>query len=668
MQTDPSRPRGPLALFLLAWIPAALLAVHMKWTIVSETGGGLDFLAHFQGVQRVAQVPLVHRLALLREDLLVAGTIAPLILLLVLWRLAPRARAVTAAACSILVMAILYIELKCYWEVGAFLSGRVLAAGVFGSGRKYAGQYLPVGSLIKLGASVAFAFGASALVVIVARRGWLPRLMAGLEQFARIAVLLPATAAIALYALPHPRTPFDSSAMRESLGAFGGLERISVETAQYTESSGGDILAKYAQLTKAPLPNAHSPYFGKAAGYDVIVLLFESLPARCATLAGEAGFPTVARLANRSFVAPQHYATYPYSRRAYFSIFSGWYPTSGILGNLQLMAGRYDTLVAPGVVRTAVRAGYTTAMFNPEMGEDFERDDLRFRTLGFQRQINPPNADSWHAVADSPDGMRLWRRGKDRETLELMKGEIVRATSAGRRYLFAFNPQSTHGPWPGIDRTSDEVGACATGIEVFRTVDAWLGEIVELLAKQGTLERTLIVTLGDHGLRTRREFPPFWGGTLDDITFHVPMQIFAPGVLESRVDIPWMTSHIDIAPSILDLLGLADGRALEQGSPMWEPRLAKRKTFLLARSYLGADGVRDGGDVVMVKYLFGGVARAPWNGMLHFRPEDLLQKGVGQGSEVTSQFYAIEAIQQALAELMAPEKSAAFYMTAAATH
>lgn len=110
------------------------------------------------------------------------------------------------------------------------------------------------------------------------------------------------------------------------------------------------------------------------------------------------------------------------------------------------------------------------------------------------------------------------------------------------------------------------------------------------------------------------------------MTFHVPLNLWAPRVVDSTVAIPWMTLHIDIAPSILDLLGISAGRSLEMGSPMWDARLPARTTYFFAREYLGADGYLREGEAVMLRYLYGGVSRAEWRGELRFRVSDLLQR------------------------------------------
>ena len=193
-----------------------------------------------------------------------------------------------------------------------------------------------------------------------------------------------------------------------------------------------------------------------------------------------------------------------------------------------------------------------------------------------------------------------------------------------------------------------------------------LGELVSLLREKGRLDSTLIVTLGDHGLRTRREYPPFHAGTLDDVTFHVPLMLYAPGVLDSTVRIPWMTSHIDIAPSVLDLLGIRTDRALELGSPMWDPRIADRATFFFAKGYLGADGFQQHNEAIMVRYLYGGVSRSEWKGTLRFSAADLMRTPDDSMLATVRDLNRMAAIQQALSATMLPGASG--LATPPATH
>jgi len=73
-----------------------------------------------------------------------------------------------------------------------------------------------------------------------------------------------------------------------------------------------------------------------------------------------------------------------------------------------------------------------------------------------------------------------------------------------------------------------------------------------------------------------------------------------PGVLPEPRPVTALTSHIDLVPSILDLLAIESGRDLEQGVPVWDPRLARRRAFFWGKWFLGADGYAEDGRFQMV--------------------------------------------------------------------
>jgi hypothetical protein len=460
---------------------------------------------------------------------------------------------------------------------------------------------------------------------------------------------------IATQLLRVPATPFDRAAATTALSAFAGRDEFVHAAPDLGQVTSRDLVKRYARLANAPVPNFPSPHFGAARGYDVIFLLMESLPNVCYSLAlAEGAMPNVEALARRAFVPLAHYSTYPYSRRAYGSIFSSWYPLNGMRGALERYALVSRDLRVPGVVHSASLAGYETVAFVPERPVTIEEDELRYAALGFAGHEVPP------AAFEKPEGqvldhsLRDWVRLRDRQSFDALKKRVAASIDQHQRFLYSFNPQLTHGPWPGVTESSSRDETCRSGIPLFREVDGMVGELRTVLREKRRLDKTLIVILGDHGLRTRREYPPFQGGTLDDVTFHVPLVLYAPGVVQSAVQIPWMTSHIDIAPSVLDLLGIQEDRELELGSPMWDPALADRTTFFFARGYLGADGYQRAREAVMVRYLFGGVLRAPWNGTLRFRATDAVTASEGKVLHPVDDLTMMAAIQTELARTMLP--------------
>lgn len=107
--------------------------------------------------------------------------------------------------------------------------------------------------------------------------------------------------------------------------------------------------------------------------------------------------------------------------------------------------------------------------------------------------------------------------------------------------------------FPDLKATPDAVQRMrALYLGLAAEVDAHIGRIVGWLKATGRWDDTILVVtadhgemLGDHGL---------WGkGTFHDAAFHVPLMIRMPGQRARLIEA--MTESIDVAPTILDLVG-----------------------------------------------------------------------------------------------------------------
>ncbi len=90
--------------------------------------------------------------------------------------------------------------------------------------------------------------------------------------------------------------------------------------------------------------------------------------------------------------------------------------------------------------------------------------------------------------------------------------------------------------------------------------DAQLGRMLEALSARGLLDHTVVIAMADHGehLADRATSPTVWFRHADSTeeTARVPLVIRAPGVAPgTRLDLD--VSSVDVAPTALDLLGLA---------------------------------------------------------------------------------------------------------------
>ena len=244
----------------------------------------------------------------------------------------------------------------------------------------------------------------------------------------------------------------------------------------------------------------------------------------------------------------------------------------------------------------------------------FAPDIEMFEVLGADRVYVPRAEDLSEAQADWP-GERVPKPGnahrptgterelmlrgnirRDLVSLDQLLADIEENASTKKRFASVFLPLAGHGPWSDM---KPGLSLIETGRDIFLMQDRWVGEILNKLQELGIADDTVIVITSDHGLRTRSEFPLLKPGLLNEISFHVPMLIYAPNALSEQVSLDYVTSHIDITPSILSLLGVDSSSILQVGSPIWELGLESRRTYLLANDYFGVDGYFEKGQYRM---------------------------------------------------------------------
>jgi len=117
-----------------------------------------------------------------------------------------------------------------------------------------------------------------------------------------------------------------------------------------------------------------------------------------------------------------------------------------------------------------------------------------------------------------------------------------------------------------------------------RYTDNLLGKFFDTLRNKGLLgmDETLLVILSDHG----EEFDEHNGmghNNLNCETMEVPLIFYWPGVLPEKTVVPGMVRLIDVAPTVLDLLGLSVPAQM-QGLSMKAPMLSGQRVCLSAYS------------------------------------------------------------------------------------
>src|SRR5262249_45490300 len=93
--------------------------------------------------------------------------------------------------------------------------------------------------------------------------------------------------------------------------------------------------------------------------------------------------------------------------------------------------------------------------------------------------------------------------------------------------------------------------------------DRGVGRIIEWLRSRNLLDRTLVVLTADHGESLGEHGEPTHGIFIYDATIRVPLIWRLPSVFPTDATYDGPVRHIDIAPTILGILGLARGRTMQ---------------------------------------------------------------------------------------------------------
>jgi arylsulfatase A-like enzyme len=642
--------------YVIAWLIPAFLCVLVKLLTLAN-GKGFRVVARYLGrVEGLGSTGLSinERLTFFRGELFWLFFVAPLMLLLIL-RFLPRVlRVAIPAVLGVATLLVVFVQARSLEEMGEFVSYPMLRTaliwGIHDPGANK--SYLMTREFYLLLLSFA---AMAAILIWAARRDRpndsqrvRPRIWgaAALVYFGGV-IILTGFAWRPLI----PTTPYHENILLKSATALRAKD--SVDTREFEGLSSDRLLARYREMTGAPVPVNDTRYFGAMRGANVIVFVLETEPARFLPADDPLDqFPTLRRLQPNSIIAAQHFTTYPYTNPALFSVFASCYPSDGT----HSFGEEHPDAKIPGLASTLAYAGYATSMYLPNQLHG-DADSMTFRAFGFSRNVFPDATairENWPAGVH-PD-WKADRIARDRAVLGIAKADIDRWLTANQPFAIAIAPQIGHLPWPDNEPDDTTTSIAARGRAVLSIQDAWLGELVALLSQHHALENTLIVVFGDHGIRTRREDPNFVGGTIDDYSFHVPLRIYAARATANPILIPWLTSHIDVTPTILDLLGVERSRMLEQGDAIWDPELAQRSSFFFARQAFGTDGYYSPPQFFMWNQISNAVSVS---GRPHFEVSDVAPRDAAIQYEVIERIRRMVSFEQVWMERLSAIKPAA---------
>jgi len=258
------------------------------------------------------------------------------------------------------------------------------------------------------------------------------------------------------------------------------------------------------------------------------------------------GLPnTSALLRQCCFVGGQHFSTAPQSTKSNFSLVTGLYPQP----SNRIETRRNPSAPWPSLPRKLADAGFDTAMLTSFSG-GIDRLDEFYVSAGFQTV-----ADRHSLELPDVGGLPF---GCDRELMQ--KGAEWLREREGKSAFLVLSPSNSHHPYWHPEHVTEPPGETPSAryLRAMRWQDQLLGEFVAALKNARTWDSTILLLTADHG----DYFSLVSGESAGRLApWHVPLAVRHPLIPATDEVSSLPTSHVDVAPTVLDLCGIE-----------WDPR------------------------------------------------------------------------------------------------
>jgi len=156
-------------------------------------------------------------------------------------------------------------------------------------------------------------------------------------------------------------------------------------------------------------------------------------------------------------------------------------------------------------------------------------------------------------IKATPSGSGLWfeQRPADQSVDRAITWLKANADRPFFLWLHLFDP---HAPYEAPPPYREQYKDAPYNGEVAFT-DAQVGRLLDEFKAMGLYDNSLIVALSDHGESLGEHGEPYHGNFLYQGTMHIPLLVRVPGGRRGVV-VSDLTSSIDVAPTVLDALGI----------------------------------------------------------------------------------------------------------------
>lgn len=304
---------------------------------------------------------------------------------------------------------------------------------------------------------------------------------------------------------------------------------------------------------------------------NVVVMLMESVPYLDIGLKRPDGtdlMPVLQGLRSRGAWANRHHAAANSSASATFSLVTGLFA----MPEMAVYALRPD-LELPGLPRLLGR-DFDAFLVTPGRLESF------FPRALLQRNGFDDLRGYYNLPADVHQ--RSWSNARDeRSTFDYFRQRVA---GAREPFFAVFYSYATHYPYHDYGADTHVLPPDSKRERFLNNLgltDRLLGELIEDLDRAGRFEDTVLVVVGDHGeaFRQHKKNVTHARASYEE-NLHVPfVLVYPPGIPPTEV--ASLTSHADLAPTLLDLFSVPYDPRDFQGTSLLRPLPAIRRTFAM---------------------------------------------------------------------------------------
>lgn len=304
--------------------------------------------------------------------------------------------------------------------------------------------------------------------------------------------------------------------------------------------------------------------------YNIILYFFESTAASYIghKYNGKSVTPVWDKLKKNSFVANRHYVQYPLSVNSMYSVLASSY---------ELPIKDYITTVKPDIKQWSLseifkKHGYRTGLIHTGNIKNFAHDRyLQHRQFDIIQDIKDLDHSQYGKMTD-------WA-ADDRTMVDAADKFINHPENPAtdEPFFLALFPTWPHHPYLvpedkfritkkelNTEHRTFQQRRWLSYLNTLHYADFVLGELIENLRKKDQLKNTIIMVFSDHGEAFYQHRQNYLHALfLYQENVHVPFIIYNEELFAEPVEYNYISRHIDIAPTALDLTGLPTPESME---------------------------------------------------------------------------------------------------------